>query len=139
MTTQKRLLGLTSGVLGCALVLAGCGAGEDRSDAGESGSTTGITDDTIKIGGHFPLTGVAAPGNSTIPLGHKAYYAFVNDNGGVNGRQTEYAATDDAYEPTKTRPVTNNTLLEDKNFEREDGTGTPTHNPLVQLPKTEKD
>ncbi|HEY9566425.1 MAG TPA: ABC transporter substrate-binding protein [Nocardioides sp.] len=138
MTTQKRLLGLTSGVLGCALVLAGCGAGEDRSDAGESGSTTGITDDTIKIGGHFPLTGVAAPGYSTIPLGHKAYYDFVNDNGGVNGRQIEYVVSDDAYDPTKTSAVTNKMVLEDEIFAMVAGLGTPTHNAVVDFLKAEE-
>ena len=60
--------------------LAGCGAGADREEEQQAveGDTTGVTDDSIVVGGHFPLTGVAAPGYSEIPGGAKAYFDFVN-------------------------------------------------------------
>lgn len=64
--------------LAAAVVLvASCGAG-GREEAEESteGSTVGITDTSVKIGAHYPLTGVAAPGYSEIPTGAKAYFDY---------------------------------------------------------------
>jgi branched-chain amino acid transport system substrate-binding protein len=116
---------------GLALVTAACGAGEERED--NPGSTVGITDDTIKIGAHFPLTGVAAPGYSEIPLGHQAYYDYVNANGGINGRQIEWVFKDDAYDPSKTNSVTNELVLQEEIFGMVGGLGTPTHRQVVDF------
>lgn len=132
--TPNRLMGLACGAFASVLVLAACGAGEDRpGDGGGGGSSLGVTDDSIKIGGHFPLTGVAAPGYSEIPLGHKAYYDFVNAAGGVNGRSIEFLAKDDAYDPTKTSSVTNKMVLEDEIFSMVAGLGTATHGAVVDF------
>ncbi|MEQ6899512.1 ABC transporter substrate-binding protein [Nocardioides sp. YIM 152588] len=121
-------------VLAVSAAISACGAGADRDDSSEStGSTVGITDDSIKIGGHFPLTGVAAPGYSEIPSGHQAYYDFVNANGGVNGRQIEFEVKDDAYDPTKTSSVTNEMVLQDEVFGIVGGLGTPTHGAVVDF------
>jgi branched-chain amino acid transport system substrate-binding protein len=124
---------LTTGVL-----LAACGAGESREDAPSEGSTVGITDDSIKIGAHFPLTGVAAPGYSEIPSGHQAYYDFVNANGGVHGRKIEFVVRDDAYNPTNTSQVTNELVLNDEIFAMVSGLGTPTHSAVVDFLNSEK-
>jgi branched-chain amino acid transport system substrate-binding protein len=57
---------------GASLFLTACGAGgSDEPEAGgevdvAEGDTTGITESTIQIGTHMPLTGVAAPGYSTV-------------------------------------------------------------------------
>ncbi len=115
-----------------AAVTAACGAG-GRPDDAEPGSTVGITDTTIKIGAHFPLTGVAAPGYSEIPSGHKAYYDYVNANGGVNGRKIEFVVRDDAYNPTNTSQVTNELVLNDEIFAMVGGLGTPTHGAVVDF------
>jgi ABC-type branched-subunit amino acid transport system substrate-binding protein len=111
-------------------VTAACGAG-GREEGEDKGSTVGITDTTIKIGGHFPLTGVAAPGYSEIPSGHKAYYDYVNAQGGVNGRKIEFVVRDDAYNPTNTSQVTNELVLNDEIFAMVGGLGTPTHSAVV--------
>jgi ABC-type branched-subunit amino acid transport system substrate-binding protein len=111
-------------------ITAACGAG-GRSDSEQKGSTVGVTDTTIKIGGHFPLTGVAAPGYSEIPSGHKAYYDYVNAHGGVNGRKIEFVARDDGYNPTNTSQVTNELVLNDEIFAMVSGLGTPTHGAVV--------
>lgn len=76
---------------------------------------------------------MAAPGYSEIPLGHKAYYDFVNEAGGVNGRSIEYVVKDDAYDPTKTSAVTNEMVLEDEIFAMVAGLGTPTHSAVVDF------
>jgi branched-chain amino acid transport system substrate-binding protein len=136
MKRSRHLLVLTSAVAASALVLAGCGAGgrdDDDGDGGDSGSTVGVTDDTITIGGTYPLTGVAAPGYSEIPTGAQAYYDYVNAAGGVNGRQIDFVVKDDGYDPTKTSSATNELVLEDEVFATVGSLGTPTHNAVVDF------
>lgn len=129
----------TSAKLACivtaAALVAACGAGgrDDDGDNGGGGSTVGVTDDSIKIGGHFPLTGVAAPGYSEIPTGHQAYYDYVNANGGVNGRQIEFLVKDDGYNPANTSSVTNELVLQEEIFGMVSGLGTPPHGAVVDF------
>lgn len=134
----KRWTRVTALVCAGAL-LAACGAGEEREgDPAVEGSTVGITDDTITIGGHFPLTGVAAPGYSEIPSGHQAYYDYVNANGGINGRKIEFVVRDDGYNPTTTSQVTNELVLNEEIFAMVGGLGTPTHGAVVDFLNGEK-
>ena len=56
------------------------------------------------IGGTFPLTGPASL-YKTIPAAEQAYFAYVNDHGGVNGRKIKYIILDDPYDPSKTVPL----------------------------------
>ncbi|MGK4594816.1 ABC transporter substrate-binding protein [Amycolatopsis sp. w19] len=113
-------------------VTAACGAG-GRPEGEQKGSTVGVTDTTIKIGAHFPLTGVAAPGYSEIPGGHQAYYDYVNANGGVHGRKIEFVVKDDGYNPTTTSAVTNELVLKEEIFAMVGGLGTPTHSAVVDF------
>ena len=132
-----------AGLLAATLVLAGCGSGgRDDGDGGDGGSdnggssadagdTTGVTDDSITIGGHYPLTGVAAPGYSEIPSGAQAYYDYVNSKGGVNGRMIDFIVKDDGYDPSKTTAVTDDLVLRENIFAMVGGLGTPTHRAVV--------
>ncbi|MDF9714810.1 ABC transporter substrate-binding protein [Nocardioides sp. ChNu-153] len=129
---RRRTAAATATVLTCALATA-CGAGQDRDDAESPADRVGVTDDTIKVGGHFPLTGVAAPGYSEIPSGHQAFYDFVNAEGGVGGREIEFVAKDDAYNPTNTTQVTNELVLSDEIFGMVGGLGTPTHGAAIDF------
>lgn len=113
-----------------ALLLSACGAG-GRPAAGEGGAEPGITPQSIKVGAHFPLTGVASPGYSEIPTGAKAYFDYVNAQGGVNGRKIEYVFRDDAYNPTQTSQVVNQLVLQDQVFAMLGGLGTPTHSAVL--------
>ena len=134
-TRATRLVRLTS-ILMSGVLLAACGAGgrDDDDEAGGGGaSDVGVTDDKITIGAHFPLTGVAAPGYSEIPTGAKAYFDYVNAQGGVNGRKIEYIVKDDAYNPTNTSAVTNELVLKDEIFAMVGGLGTPTHSAVVDF------
>ena len=131
-----RLVGLTAAATALSIGLAACGAGGDReSDTSSEGgaSETGVTEDSITLGGHFPLTGVAAPGYSEIPTGAKAYFDYVNANGGIYGRQIEYIVEDDAYNPSNTSRVTDQLVLEDEIFAMVGGLGTPTHTAVIDF------
>ncbi len=121
-------------------LVAACGAGSSREESGGADGGTsevGITDDTITIGAHFPLTGVAAPGYSEIPTGAQAYFDYVNAHGGVNGRKIEYVVRDDGYNPTNTSQVTNELVLKDEIFAMVGGLGTPTHSAVVDFLNSE--
>ena len=79
-------------------------------------SEVGVTATTIKLGITVPLTGAAAPGYNKVPYGMKAYFDYVNDNGGVNGRKIQLVIKDDGYSPILAKSVTNDLILKDKVF-----------------------
>ncbi|RBY93981.1 amino acid-binding protein [Blastococcus sp. TBT05-19] len=120
--------------------IAACGGGDSGGGGGGGGgggeneaSDIGVTEDSIKLGAHFPLTGVAAPGYSEIPTGVQAYFDYVNENGGIYDRQIEYIYRDDAYNPTNTSTVVNQLVLEDEVFAIVGGLGTPTHSAVLDF------
>jgi branched-chain amino acid transport system substrate-binding protein len=75
----------------------------------------GVTAKTIVIGGTFPFTGVAAV-YGAIPKAERAYFLYVNAHGGVNGRKIQFVAYDDAYDPSKTVPLTQKLVEQNKVF-----------------------
>jgi len=119
-----------------ALALAACSSSSGSASGTSSGSSStaaltasapGITATTITIGSHQPLTGPAAPGYSEIAPASAAYFAYVNANGGVDGRKIVYKYLDDAYNPTQTASVVRQLVLQDNVYAIFDGLGTPTH------------
>jgi ABC-type branched-subunit amino acid transport system substrate-binding protein len=131
---MRHLIRTAVPLLAASVVLAACGAGGRDDDGGDaSDPQPGVTDDSVTVGAHFPLTGVAAPGYNEIPTGAQAYFDFVNAAGGVHGRQIEYVVKDDAYNPTNTSKVTNELVLSDEIFAMVGGLGTPTHSAVVDF------
>jgi branched-chain amino acid transport system substrate-binding protein len=61
----------------------------------------GVTDTEIKLGSTMPYSGPASS-YGTIGKSEAAYFAMVNDQGGVNGRKIDFIVRDDAYSPPKT-------------------------------------
>jgi branched-chain amino acid transport system substrate-binding protein len=88
-----------------------------------SASDVGVTKDTILLGGTDPLSGPAAA-YATIAKSADAYFHYVNDNGGVNGRQIMYKYLDDAYNPAQTVPLTKQLVEQDQVFLMFGGLGT---------------
>jgi ABC-type branched-subunit amino acid transport system substrate-binding protein len=88
-----------------------------------SASDVGVTKDTILIGATVPLSGPAAA-YGTIAKASDAYFHYVNDNGGVNGRQISYKYLDDAYNPAQTVPLTKQLVEQDQVFATFGGLGT---------------
>ncbi len=137
ISSSRSLARAVAAVAGATVLLAACGGGSDTGSSGSSGGSSadqpGLTSSSIKIGTHMPLTGVAAPGYSEIPVGAKAYFDYLNDQGGINGRTIEYLVRDDGYNPTNTTNVTNQLVLQDKVFSMIQGLGTPTHSAVLDF------
>ncbi|WP_127794426.1 ABC transporter substrate-binding protein [Agromyces sp. LHK192] len=113
-----------------ALVLAACSSPAAQSGS-EAEAAPGITDDTVTIGTHTPLTGPAAAGYASISAATKAYFDYVNDQGGINGRTIEYLVKDDGYNPATTQTVVRELVQEDEVFAILNGLGTPTHTSVL--------
>jgi branched-chain amino acid transport system substrate-binding protein len=102
---------------------------------------TGITDDTIKIGGSLPLSGALSVNGLAQVAGAQAYYKAIDDAGGVlmfdgHKRKIEYVALNDGYDPG--RLVTNFRQLadQDKVFAIVGSFGTPGN--MAVMPDTVK-
>lgn len=115
--------------LALAVAATACtGAGETADGArADLEVSTGVTDDTVVIGTHQPLTGPAAPGYLAVSQGARAVFEYVNAQGGVHGRTIDYRVEDDAYDPARTIDVTRELVIEDEVFAMVGGLGTPTH------------
>jgi ABC-type branched-subunit amino acid transport system substrate-binding protein len=61
----------------------------------------GVTDTEIKIGNTTPYSGPASA-VGTVGKAFAAYFAMVNEHGGVNGRKITFISLDDGYSPPKT-------------------------------------
>ncbi|WP_430780874.1 ABC transporter substrate-binding protein [Actinoplanes sp. G11-F43] len=118
------------------LASAGC---SDGGGGGASGADVpGVTDTEVAVGTHMPLTGPAAAGYSKIAPATKAYFDFVNANGGVHGRTITYKIKDDGYNPANTQTVVRELVLQDKVFAIINGLGTPTHTGVLDFLKTNR-
>lgn len=79
-------------------------------------SEPGITANSVKLGITVPMTGIAAPGYSKVAPAMKAYFDYVNANGGINGRKIQLVIEDDRYLPQEAVIKTNKLILRDKVF-----------------------
>jgi branched-chain amino acid transport system substrate-binding protein len=61
----------------------------------------GVSDTEIKIGNTMPYSGPASS-YGTIGRAEAAYFAMVNEQGGINGRKINFISRDDGYSPPKT-------------------------------------
>src|SRR5881394_3878456 len=108
MGMKGRVLAVLVGIAAVAAVAVSAAGGAVRTDPG-------VTGNSISIGGTFPLTGVASL-YKTIPAAEKAYFDYVNAHGGVNGRKIDFEILDDSYDPSKTVPLTQQLVEQDKVF-----------------------
>src|SRR5438105_7311983 len=108
MGMKGRILAICAGVTIVAGIAVTAAFGAHRADPG-------ITASSIKIGGTFPMTGPASL-YKTSPLAEKAYFDYVDAHGGVNGRKIDFEVLDDSYDPSKTVPLTQQLVEQDKVF-----------------------
>ncbi|WP_406191522.1 MULTISPECIES: ABC transporter substrate-binding protein [unclassified Streptomyces] len=90
-----------------------------------------MSDTTVTIGSHTSLTGPIAVAASQIAPASKAYFDYVNSNGGIHGRKIIFNYRDDAYSPDNTVRVVRSLVERDKVFAVMGGFGTVTHQAVV--------
>ena len=61
----------------------------------------GVSDTEIKIGNTMPYSGPASA-YGAIGKAETAYFAMINEQGGINGRKINFITRDDGYSPPKT-------------------------------------
>ena len=87
----------------------------------------GVTATEIKLGITSPKTGTVALSYGKLPGAMKAYFDYINANGGVNGRKITLVSRDDKYLPQQAATQTRNLVLSDKVFAIVGALGTATH------------
>jgi branched-chain amino acid transport system substrate-binding protein len=92
----------------------------------------GITNDKILLGSFLPLQSGLAAGATQMKEGCDAYFRFVNDAGGVNGRKIEWIVENDSYNPQQTAAVVKKLVDRDEVFALVSTLGTVTN--LAVLP-----
>jgi len=90
-------------------------------------ATPGVTASEIKLGISSPLTGSAGLSYGKVPGAMKAYFNYINANGGVYGRKITLISRDDKYLPTLAATQTTNLVLKDNVFALVGALGTATH------------
>jgi branched-chain amino acid transport system substrate-binding protein len=100
-------------------------------------NTPGVTGNEILIGSCSALEGPSHFLGTETVTGAKAYFDFINDAGGVNGRKLKLVSYDDSYDPAKTEACFNR-LLEQKVFALGFFVGTPTAVKYVPMAESNK-
>ncbi|MFC4767843.1 ABC transporter substrate-binding protein [Effusibacillus consociatus] len=115
---KKGLLFMGSLVLSASLILSGCGGGNSSSPASQQKAgkqAQGVTDKEILIGNWATQSGSAAL-YGAIAKGIDAYFQYVNDQGGVNGRKLKLVTYDEEYQPSRAVAIAKKLIEEDKVF-----------------------
>ena len=99
-------------VLACGLALA----------AGQYGP--GASDTEIKLGNTMPYSGPASA-YGVIGKAETAYFAMLNEQGGINGRKIDFISRDDGYSPPKTVEQVRKLVEEDHVLALFNTLGTP--------------
>ncbi len=125
--TSKYVLGL--GVLiGCLFAI---------SSPLQAQNATGVTDREIVIGSCSALEGPSHFLGTETVTGAKAYFAMINDAGGVDGRKLKLITYDDSYDPAKTEACFNR-LMEQNVFALGFFVGTPTAVKYIPMAESNK-
>jgi branched-chain amino acid transport system substrate-binding protein len=85
-------------------------------------------DDKITLGSHFAQSGTYGAAFAPVLAGMRAYFNYVNEEeGGVCGRQIDFRAVDDQYDPAQAVGVVRKLVEDDGVFAIVGGLGTDTH------------
>ena len=114
--TGRRLAALVTFLV----TVAACGS---TTPAPVVATDVGITSTGILIGNTNALSGVAAA-YGTISNASNAYYTYINNQGGINGRKITYKILDDVYNPANTVTLTKQLVEQDQVFAIFGGLGT---------------
>src|SRR5881396_526017 len=87
----------------------------------------GVTADKILIGQSAGFTGSVAGTVKELTAGAKAYFDYVNANGGVHGRKIVLESIDDGFDPKRTPDAVKKLIEEKQVFALFLSRGTPTN------------
>lgn len=124
---MKRLSkGLLAAMLFCLLTTAVFANGQqEAASEGIIGDTTGVNEDSIKLGTFQAMSGPVASIGVPVANGLEAYFNHVNANGGIYGRQIELIIADDQFNPGKTTVEVKRLVESDDVFALVAGLGGP--------------
>jgi branched-chain amino acid transport system substrate-binding protein len=91
----------------------------------------GVTDAEIKIGNTNPYSGPASA-YGAIGRALAAYFAKINDEGGINGRKIDFISLDDGYSPPRTVEQIRKLVEQDQVLLIFQSLGTPTNTAVHQ-------
>ncbi len=104
---------LTGALLAVAMMTTAGGAGAQTTGS----NAPGVTSNSITVGTISTQTGTLASNFSSLIYGEKAYYDYINAQGGVNGRKIDYKyALDDGGNPTTFNQLANTLINQDHVF-----------------------
>ncbi len=124
-------------ILLVGLLLLSCG-GEEGEEAGKTPGATpgttpaaeevpGVTDTEIILGAHFPLSQTPAAAYAPIADGLRAYFDYINSQGGVYGRKIKLLVGDDHFNPADAVEAVRKLVEQDGIFAMVSGLGDATH------------
>ena len=122
MTNRHRWVRGLAVTAGAFLVSLACGTTQGTTTTAQN--VPGVTSNSILIGTTTPLSG-AASAYASVSKGATAYFNYLNDKGGVNGRSITYRVYDDAYDPSKSVPLVHQLITQDNVFAIFNELGTP--------------
>lgn len=105
--------------------------------ARSAAAAPGLTSSEIKIGSCSALDGPARQLGLETVLGATAYFDYINDQGGVNGRKLKLSFHDDGYDPEKAAACFAQ-INKDNIFSAAFFVGTPTAAKYVPLAENDK-
>jgi branched-chain amino acid transport system substrate-binding protein len=122
------LVALTLSVMAVGFLAAGCSSSNDQ----ESGTTPGepvpgVTDTEILLGTHMPLSQTPAAAWGVVADGMKAYFDYINSQGGIYGRKIRLLVGDDHYNPADAVEVVRSLVEKDGVFAIVGGLGDSCH------------
>jgi branched-chain amino acid transport system substrate-binding protein len=106
------------GIAGATVATAAVALGAPSAPAGAAVSAApGVTKNSITVGTISTQTGELAANFGSLIYGEKAYFAYINAQGGVNGRKIDYKfALDDGGNPSQFNQLVSTLVNQDHVF-----------------------
>ncbi|MGA2285862.1 MAG: ABC transporter substrate-binding protein [Dehalococcoidia bacterium] len=127
---------LSVALVATVLMATACGGTSQNTASAPTavghGDSTGVSDTEIKFGTHYPLSGNPAAVYAPIAYGMKAFFDYINAQGGVYGRKISLIIADDHYNPPDTVEVVKKLVEQDNVFGIVSGLGEETHAAVYQ-------
>ena len=115
-------------IMAAGLIVAGCSnSKEEASGPTPGGPVPGVTDTEILLGTHMPLSQSPASAWGVVADGMKAYFDYINSQGGIYGRKIKLLVGDDHYSAPDAVEVVRKLVEQDHVFAIVGGLGDSCH------------